>query len=257
MSAARLAGSLSVSRRTVYRDIQTLRALGAPIDGEAGVGFVLGRGFLLPPLMFSAEQIEAIVLGARMVSRLDDQPLALAALDALVKIAAVLPGDGRETVAAVGLLSGPRPPAVADGVALAGLRAAIRAEHRVEIDYSDEAGHGTTRYIWPIALTFGNQVRLLAAWCEVCEDFRTFRVAQCLNGGHGWLEVKCHRCETKASIPLDAIRRPRTTPIWKLEASLKCRSCRKGRYAPSVHMIRLTEQREIAAYKWVHPDEDR
>src|SRR6201985_3432588 len=82
-------------------------------------------------------------------------------------------------------------------------------------------------------------------------------IAQCLNGGYGFLEVKCHRCDTKASIPLDAIRRPRTTPIWKLEASLKCRSCRKGRYAPPVHMIRLTEQREIASYKWVHPDEER
>jgi hypothetical protein len=82
-------------------------------------------------------------------------------------------------------------------------------------------------------------------------------IAQCLNGGYGWLEVKCHRCETKASIPLDAIRRPRNTPVWKLEASLKCRSCRKGRYAPPVHMIRLTEEREITPYVWVHPDEDR
>ncbi|WP_407174524.1 hypothetical protein [Bradyrhizobium sp. STM 3562] len=82
-------------------------------------------------------------------------------------------------------------------------------------------------------------------------------IAQCLNGGYGWLEVKCHRCETKASIPLDAIRRPRSTPIWKLEASLKCRSCRKGRHAPPVHMIRLTEEREITPYVWVHPDEDR
>ena len=59
-------------------------------------------------------------------------------------------------------------------------------------------------------------------------------IAQCINGGFGFLEVKCHRCETKASIPLDAIRRPRNTPIWKIEASLKCRSCRKGRYAPPV-----------------------
>ena len=176
VSAERLAASLTVSRRTVYRDIQTLRALGAPIDDEAGVGFILGRGFILPPLMFSAEQIEAIVLGVRIVSRLDDQPLADAALDALAKIAAVLPGDGKETIAAIGLLSGPRPPAAADGVALARLRIAVRAEHRSEIDYSDEAGHVTTRYIWPIALTFGNHVRLLAAWCELRKDFRTFRV---------------------------------------------------------------------------------
>jgi hypothetical protein len=82
-------------------------------------------------------------------------------------------------------------------------------------------------------------------------------ISQCLNGGYGFLEVKCHRCDTKASIPLEAIRRPRNTPIWKLEASLKCRSCRKRKYAPPVHMIRLTEEREITPYVWVHPDEER
>jgi hypothetical protein len=82
-------------------------------------------------------------------------------------------------------------------------------------------------------------------------------IAQCLNGGMGWLEVECARCKTRASLPLDAIRRPRDSAIWKLEASLKCRSCRKGRYAPPVRMIKLTERREITPYKWVHPDEDR
>jgi hypothetical protein len=82
-------------------------------------------------------------------------------------------------------------------------------------------------------------------------------IGQCINGGLGWLEVKCHRCETRASLPLDAIRRPRDTPIWKLEASLKCRSCRKGRYAPPVHMVKLTETQTVTPYKWVHPDEDR
>ncbi len=82
-------------------------------------------------------------------------------------------------------------------------------------------------------------------------------IAQCLNGGLGWLEVECNRCKTRASLPLDAIRRPRDTPLWKLEASLKCRSCRKGRYAPPVHMIKLTERREMTPYVWVHPDEER
>jgi len=82
-------------------------------------------------------------------------------------------------------------------------------------------------------------------------------IGQCLNGGLGWLEVECKRCKTRASLPLDAIRRPRDTPIWKLEASLKCRSCRKSRYAPPVHMINLTETREITPYPWVHPDEER
>jgi hypothetical protein len=82
-------------------------------------------------------------------------------------------------------------------------------------------------------------------------------VGQCLNGGLGWLEVECNRCKTRASIPLADIRRPRHTPIWKLEAALKCRSCKKGRSAPPVHMIKLTETREIASYFWVHPDEER
>jgi len=82
-------------------------------------------------------------------------------------------------------------------------------------------------------------------------------IGQCIGGGLGWLEVECNRCKTRASLPLDAIRRPRSTPIWKLEASLKCRSCRKGRHAPPVRMIKLTEQRQITPYKWVHPDEER
>ena len=79
-------------------------------------------------------------------------------------------------------------------------------------------------------------------------------IAQCLNGRHGWLEVECHRSKTRASIPLDTIRRPRDTPIWKLEAALKCRSCRTPRYSPPVQMIRL---REIAPYIWLHLDEER
>jgi hypothetical protein len=81
-------------------------------------------------------------------------------------------------------------------------------------------------------------------------------IGQCLNGGYGWLQVKCRRCETEASIPLEHVRRPRDTPIWKLEAALKCRSCRTPRYAPPVHMIRLTTKREITPYAWVHPDDD-
>jgi Fe-S-cluster-containing hydrogenase component 2 len=80
-------------------------------------------------------------------------------------------------------------------------------------------------------------------------------IGQCINGGYGWLEVECHHCKSRASLPLDAIRRPRDTPIWKLEAALKCRSCRKGRYAPPVHMIKLSERQEITPYKWVHPSE--
>jgi hypothetical protein len=82
-------------------------------------------------------------------------------------------------------------------------------------------------------------------------------IGQCLSGGLPWLQVRCHRCKTEASIPLEHIRRPRDTPIWKLEAALKCRSCRTPRYSPPVHMIRLTALRQTVPYVWVHPDEER
>lgn len=82
-------------------------------------------------------------------------------------------------------------------------------------------------------------------------------IGQCISGRLGWLEVECVSCKTRASLPLAAIRRPRDTPIWKLEASLKCRSCRNGRHAPPVRMIKLTENQEITPYQWVHPDEER
>jgi hypothetical protein len=81
-------------------------------------------------------------------------------------------------------------------------------------------------------------------------------IGQCLNGGLGWLEVECNRCNSRASLPLDAIRRPHDTPVWKLEASLKCRACSNSRNTPTVHMIKLTERREITPYVWVHPDEE-
>lgn len=100
------------------------------------------------------------------------------------------------------------------------------------------------------------------AWSLRMEDYGgpaqpSPTIAQCLSGGLGWLEVECNRCKTRASLPLEAIRWPRDTPIWKLEPSLKCRSCRNGRYAPPARMIRLTESRQIAPYKWVHPDDGR
>jgi hypothetical protein len=81
-------------------------------------------------------------------------------------------------------------------------------------------------------------------------------IGQCLNGGLAWLEVECNRCKTRASLPLDAIRRPHDMPVWMLESSLKCRACSNASHAPPVHMIKLTERREITRYVWVHPDEE-
>jgi hypothetical protein len=82
-------------------------------------------------------------------------------------------------------------------------------------------------------------------------------IDQCLNAGYAWLEVKCQRCEARASLALEAVHRPRDTPIWKLEASLKCRACRTPRYAPRVQMVRLAREPKIAPYAWVHPEDDR
>jgi hypothetical protein len=98
-------------------------------------------------------------------------------------------------------------------------------------------------------------------WSEQMEGFGgpaqpSPTLAQCLNGGYRWLEVMCKRCETRASLPLDAIRRPRDTPIWKLESALRCRSCATPRYRAPVHMIRLTKEQSIAPYVWTHPEDD-
>lgn len=175
VSGADLARELSVSLRTIYRDIQSLAASGAPIDGEAGVGYILRPGFTLPPLMFTEEEIEALVLGSRMVAASTDARLAGAARDALAKITAVLPEGRADDVAVLGLLSAPRPPDAPDGVDLARLRQAIRAERKVWITYGDEAGNRTERRIWPISLTFYDRTRLLAAWCELRDGFRHFR----------------------------------------------------------------------------------
>jgi predicted DNA-binding transcriptional regulator YafY len=173
VSGQALADELGVSLRTVYRDIQTLIGQGAAIDGEAGIGFVLRPGFVLPPLMFTDEEIEALVLGLRFVARQTDAPLERAAADALAKIAAVLPDDLRERVADVGLIAAPV--AVVDPIDLAPLRAAIRSEHKVVLDYADKQGERTRRTIWPIAIGFFERTRVIAAWCELRADFRHFR----------------------------------------------------------------------------------
>lgn len=172
---AQLAAEFGVSLRTIYRDIQGLIARGAPIDGEAGVGYVLRPGFMVPPLMFSSDEIEAIALGSRMVARSADVALSKAARNALAKITAVLPVGRGDEVDASGLLAGAIKSATLDGVDLAPIRSAIRTERKIWITYSDEVGVRTERRIWPISLTFCATVRLLAAWCELREGYRHFR----------------------------------------------------------------------------------
>jgi len=173
VSGQTLADELGVSLRTVYRDIQTLIGQGAAIDGEAGVGFILRPGFVLPPLMFGDEEIEALVLGLRFVAQRSDETFRRAATDALAKIAAVLPADLREGIENIGLLAGPDDDAVPVDLAL--VRAAIREEHRLVLHYIDREGDETERVIWPIAIGFFRRAQVIAAWCEMRQDFRHFR----------------------------------------------------------------------------------
>jgi predicted DNA-binding transcriptional regulator YafY len=175
VSGAVLAEEIGVSLRTLYRDIESLKALGAHIDGEAGVGYVLRPGFMLPPLMFTEEEIEALVLGSRWVSERTDTPLGNAARNALAKIAAVLPDDLKESLDASNLLIGPGAAIAAGDAELASVRAAIRAERKLQIAYADGKGDITRRTIWPFALAFFDRVRVVVAWCELRADYRSFR----------------------------------------------------------------------------------
>ncbi len=175
VSGATLAETLGISLRTVYRDIETLKAQGAHIDGELGVGYVLRPGFMLPPLMFSEEESEAIVLGSRWVADRADAALGAAARNALAKIAAVLPQDLKVSLDTSNLLVGPGNAVAAGDAELPTIRLAIRTERKLRIGYVDGRGRDSKRTIWPFALAFFDRVRVVVAWCEIREGFRHFR----------------------------------------------------------------------------------
>lgn len=175
VSGAALAEELGVSLRTVYRDIVALQAQGANIEGEAGLGYVLHSGFLLPPLMFTEEELEALVLGSRWVARRSDDDLSKAARAAIAKIAAVLPRELREVVDSSALLIGPSPAPAGPEPRLAPIRWAIRGGRKLAITYEDAAGATSERVVWPFALGYFERTRILVAWCEAREAFRHFR----------------------------------------------------------------------------------
>lgn len=176
VSGKKLADELEISLRTLYRDIATLQAQGASIEGASGLGYVLRPGFMLPPLMFSEEEIEALVLGSRWVERRADKKLRLAATNALAKIAAVLPAELRHQLEFSGLLIGSAKTAIEnDDEKEALIRHAIRKEYKLHITYADVKNDESQRVIWPIALGFFEEVHVVVAWCELREDFRHFR----------------------------------------------------------------------------------
>ena len=175
VTAQQLAAELSVSVRTIYRDIGALAAQGASIAGAAGVGFVMRPGFMLPPLMFRDEEIEALILGSRWVTQLPDAPLARAAADAVAKITAVLPDRLRHRVEDAGLFAVPRTAAALDRIDTSIVREALRDERKLRIVYLSDDETETVRVIWPIAMAFFERVRVVVAWCELRQAFRHFR----------------------------------------------------------------------------------
>jgi predicted DNA-binding transcriptional regulator YafY len=171
-----LSNALEVSERTIYRDIQDLVTSGVPIEGEAGVGYVLKAGFDLPPLMFREQEIEALVLGARIVQSWADPELAAAATDVIAKVEAVIPDRLRDYMANTALLAPSHHYMEPISFDVSDLRRALRNHLKVRFAYRNALSEASERTVRPLCLAYFGPVWLLSAWCELREDFRTFRL---------------------------------------------------------------------------------
>ncbi|PKV10821.1 helix-turn-helix transcriptional regulator [Xanthomonas prunicola] len=176
VSAAALASELGVSQRSVYRDIDTLRALGAPLEGQAGVGYYLKPGFFLPPLAFSQEELDAVMLGLDWVRQRADPALATCGESALTKILSARKHGAGTDMAPPAILTAASTSERTDHPQTAVLRDAIRRQCKLAIGYVDAQNAPSERIVWPIALVYFDEVRVLAAWCERRVAFRHFRV---------------------------------------------------------------------------------
>ena len=176
ITAQAMAEELETSLRTVYRDVAELIAQRVPVRGEAGVGYMLESGFDMPPLMLTPDEIEAVVLGARWVAGRGDPALARAADDLVAKIGAVIPQHLRPFLLDGALTTPHRPNRIRpDSFDVAKVRAAIRGQTKIKLTYCDETDRTSERTVWPVAIAYYETVRLLAAWCELRQDFRHFR----------------------------------------------------------------------------------
>ena len=180
VTAATLAEKLEVTVRTIYRDIAALQGSRVPIEGAPGLGYVMRRGFDLPPLMFTTEEIDAIAVGVRLLRRLRDRKLQEAAESVLGKLSAVVPQPLQSQLVAAPLYVSDGSAPEVTGVDPSQLRSAIRETRKLAITYVDEEGRHTQRTIWPIAMAYYVDVTLVGAWCELRNDFRHFRVDRIL-----------------------------------------------------------------------------
>ena len=183
ITAEALAAELETSKRTVYRDIADLIGQRVPIRGEAGVGYVLEAGLDLPPLMLTPDEIEAAVLGAQWVARHSDTALARAAEDLIAKIGAVVPERLRPYVFEPATEAPRARGLAADGLDMARVRGQIRAGRKIALRYRDEQGRETERVIWPVTVGYMETIRHLIAWCELRQDFRSFRTDRVTTAG--------------------------------------------------------------------------
>ena len=177
VTAADLVERLEVSKRTIYRDVADLIGSGVPIEGEAGIGYIMRQGYDLPPLMFTNDEIVALVAGARLIRAWGGTAMAAAAEEALVKIAEVLPDEARARVARVQIHAigmGAMTPDLRDR--LDRIERATDARLRLTVAYADETGRESQRVVQPLGLYFWGKVWTLLAWCELREDWRTFRI---------------------------------------------------------------------------------
>ncbi len=175
-TASWLAERLEVSERTIYRDIKDLILSGVNIEGEAGVGYVVRRGFDLPPLMFSEDEISALTLGARIVESWADASLATAAQSALSKIETVLPDNLKSSLGNTLLFSPLTRLTPEISTTMAEIRFAADNRRKVSLQYSTATGESSERIIWPLGLFFWGSVWTIGAWCELRNDFRIFRL---------------------------------------------------------------------------------
>lgn len=176
VTAAMLAERLEVSERTIYRDIADLQSTGVPIDGEAGIGYIMRSGFDLPPLMFTREEIVALVTGARMVRAWGGSAMMEAAEEALVKIETVLPEKERDRVGGTKIFVPEMGLADQTRNVIDRCEAAIETRDIMSFDYHDQEGSATTRTVQPLGLWFWGKTWTLVAWCELRDDFRMFRL---------------------------------------------------------------------------------
>ena len=175
VTAARIAGELEVTPRSIYRDIAALQAMRVPIEGGRGIGYILRPGFDLPPLMFSIEETEAIVLALALLERTADAALKTAAKQVRQKIAAIIPPPLRQALDANALYAWGSVAATPAGIDLALVRRAIRNEQKLTIEYRDQFDRTTNRTIRPIALIYYLETANIVAWCELRQGIRNFR----------------------------------------------------------------------------------